>query len=77
MKTDYGKDLPPVSLAVAHRTGLCPRCGMTATDLRGTSASQFTLDAAGKCYWNGEQSHGFVCNKAKREARNGTYVPRR
>lgn len=72
MKTDYGKDLTPEALDGAHRSGLCPRCGMTATDLRGTSASQFTLTEAGKCFWNGEQSHGFVCNKAKREARYGT-----
>lgn len=72
MKIDYGKDLAPEVMTGAYRSGLCPRCGMTATDMRGTNSSQFTLRETGRCFWNGEQYLGFECNKAKREARNGT-----
>lgn len=67
MKTDYGKDLTDTKLQLCHSGGVCPRCNAGATDLRGTSASQATLEAQGKCFWNGERSHGFVCNKGARD----------
>lgn len=67
MKTDHGSDIPEDELARAYGQNTCPRCGSSMTDMRSTSASQFTLAARGTCIRNGERWAGFVCNKGARE----------
>lgn len=49
--------------------GLCPDCGATIVDLRGTSASQFTLRDQGRCCSDGQS---YECNKEARDKKAGS-----
>lgn len=64
---DQGEDLDKGHVEDCAKRGKCPRCLGSALDMRGTNASQVTLDARGNCYWEYPSSFGFKCNKTTRD----------